>query len=104
MTMQLPGTFGMSASIQPQGFRFWEWLEQVKAQYRNNTLERGSTGRRDGGHFIESEFGKFSADICLDEDDDEYLLVGFVLPDDVYVQGEDGYIRMEGLRIYLEPA
>jgi len=66
------------------------WLEMVKAQLR----DRPDT--------VRGPLGDHPVYYNIDEMDEEYALVAFPLPDEVYAEIEDStYGVMEGFRLYL---
>lgn len=78
---------------------FWGWLDSIREDYRRQPEAFPS------GRVLTSPFGECG--IMAGDDGYDgggaYITVGFVLPDGVYAEIEDGtYGQMQGFRIYLD--
>jgi hypothetical protein len=52
---------------------------------------------------VESPFGVHGCMYAIDEDNEEYVTIGFTFPDEIFAEIEDGtYGELQGIRIYLE--
>lgn len=92
---------GIGAAIKGDNplFRF---LNGLAGAYRLGEFDEQP---HDGWLFESREFGTHELKILTDEDGDEYLFVGFALPDDTYVETDyDTYGMLYGFRIYREEA
>jgi hypothetical protein len=79
------------------------WIAEQVNFFRDNwdhEFERSSQGAMLG-----SPFGQHGYIFGEDEQGDEYVTIGFVLPEGVYAEIEDGtYGQLQGLRIYRDGA
>lgn len=96
---------GIGAAIHKDNPLF-HFLADLGDVYRAGDFDHIS-GKNDGWMF-KSVFGDHELKIVTDpeESDDEYLLVGFLLPDNCYVETDSdmGTETLYGFRIYREKA